>query len=502
MNRLTITDAHKRFGGVQALRGVSFELAGGEVHALIGENGAGKSTLIRVITGAVQPDQGELRIDGRTITDNTPLLARSLGVAAIYQQPALFADLTVAENIALTTERPGLLRIVNWHARRRRATELLSKLGARIDPDAEIRTLSMAQQQLVEIAGALGTSARIVILDEPTASLGDAETERLFAVIQQMKSAGVGLIYVSHRLNELARIADRVTVLRDGAVVATRTMAASTRDELVHLMVGRDALHAEVAPTPAAKADPVLRLEHVGCRSSGVRDVSLVLRPGEIIGLAGLVGAGRTELARVIFGLTPADSGSIFVAGRETRIENPEQAIRMGIAHLPEDRRRHGVILDLPIAANISLASPARVSRSGFLNPAQETSIAQSYVTRLQIKCAGPHAPVSSLSGGNQQKVALARWLTTEPRIIILDEPTQGVDVHAKAEIHGIIRNLAAQGMAILLISSDLPELMSMAGAIAVMRGGTIVSVIDRGRATPEMVLDLALDHPAAKAAR
>jgi rhamnose transport system ATP-binding protein len=486
------TSIKKSFGGVVALRGVSFELVAGEVHALIGENGAGKSTLIKITTGAHQPDDGTLALGGEIVTHNDPQKARSLGVAAIYQQPALFPDLTVAENIALGLEPPGGWRRVRWGERRKRARQLLERLSAAIDPDVEAGQLTMPEQQLVEIARALGAKARILIMDEPTASLSEREVERLFRIIGDLRGQGVGILYVSHRLEELARIADRVTVLRDGAVVGTRRTTEVTRSELIRMMVGRE-LEAVYPKVATAVGEVVLSTHRLGCRASGVADVSLHVRAGEILGLAGLVGAGRTELARVLFGLTPADEGEILLRGKPVVIDSPARAAELGIAYVPEDRRRHGVILDLPVAANVTLAAVSKVARFGWLRFDREADLAAKYVARLGIKTPSVEAAVGNLSGGNQQKVALARWLATGPSVLILDEPTQGVDVGAKAEIHRLMGELVSRGVAILMISSELPEILGMSDRIVVMHGGKVVGAFDRAEATQEKVLEAAL---------
>lgn len=491
---LKLTSVAKSFGGTQALKGVDFDLRAGEVHALMGENGAGKSTLIKIVTGAHQADAGTLEVRGNLIRHNNPGIAHALGIAAIYQQPALFPDLTVAENIALGLEQRGLWRRIRWGARRQRAAELLERVGAAIAPETEVRDLTMPQQQLVEIARAIGTDARVLIMDEPTASLSDREVDHLFKVIRQLRSQGVGIIYISHRMEEIAQIADRVTVLRDGALVGTRPMGEVNRTELIRMMVGRE-LEAVFPKIEVQIGQPVLEMRNVSCSASGVSGVSLIVRAGEILGLAGLVGAGRTELARILFGLTPADAGEILLHGKPVTISSPSQAVGLGIAYVPEDRRRHGVILEMPVAANTTLAVLKKIATAGWLNFGKESAIASSFVDRFSIKTASLAAPVGSLSGGNQQKVALARWLATEPAVIILDEPTQGVDVGAKAEIHRLMGTLAAKGLAILMISSELPEVLGMSDRIAVMHAGTIAAVLPRGDATQERVLELALGH-------
>jgi rhamnose transport system ATP-binding protein len=496
---LKLSSISKAFTGVQALQSVSFELQAGEVHALVGENGAGKSTLIKIITGAHRPDSGSLEVCGQVVADNDPVRARGLGVAAIYQQPALFPDLTVAENIALGLEAAGPWRRVRWSERRRQARQLLARIGAAISPEAVVQDLTMPEQQLVEIARALGARASVLIMDEPTASLSDREVARLLAVIRELRSQGVGLIYISHRLDELFQIADRVTVLRDGSTVATRPMADVTHAELIRLMVGRE-LTAVFPKQPAPLGDVILELRGLGCRATGVSDVNLSIRAGEIVGLAGLVGAGRTELARVLFGLAPADAGEIGFRGKRVVIDSPERAKRLGIAYVPEDRRRNGVILEMPVAANATLASLNKVSSRGWLDFRRERSTAESFVSRLGIKTPSVDVPAGDLSGGNQQKVAVARWLATDPALLILDEPTQGIDVGAKAEIHRLMSELAARGMAILMISSELPEILGMSDRIAVMHAGRIVGVMDRADATQELILSLALGKPASGA--
>jgi rhamnose transport system ATP-binding protein len=400
----------------------------------------------------------------------------------------------VAENIAIGLESSGAWKWIDWNARRRRAAELLGRIGAPIHPDADVRSLSMPQQQLVEIARALGADARILIMDEPTSSLGEREVEHLFGVIRQLRSQRVGIIYVSHRLEELATIADRVTALRDGALVGTRLMSEVTRGELIRMMVGRE-LSAVFPKTEAAPGDVLLEARRLSCRAAGVRDVSFTVRAGEIFGLSGLVGAGRTELARVLFGITPADSGEIRLDGRTVTIRSPAHAVELGIAYVPEDRRRHGVILEMPVAANATLAILRRISSLGFLDSATERSLARSLVERLGIKTASIESPVANLSGGNQQKVSLARWLAAKPRVLILDEPTQGIDVGAKAEIHRLMGELARQGLAIIMISSEMPEILGMSDRIGVMRAGRLVATLDRAEATQESLLALALGH-------
>ncbi len=484
---LAFEAVEKSFGAVRALRGVDFELRAGEVHALLGENGAGKSTLIRIATGAHAPDAGRLAVDGRRLARLDPASARALGIACIYQQPALFPDLTVAENLALRLEPPRLLRRVDWRARRRTAADLLQRVGADVAPETEVRRLSMPEQQLVEIASALGAGARIVIMDEPTASLTSREQARLFQTIRTLRADGAGIIYISHRLDEIFELADRVTVLRDGASVGTCAAGELAEAELIRLMVGRE-MNGLFPPRLGTVGAPVLELRGVGCRAAGVHGVSLTVHAGEVLGLAGLVGAGRTELAGVLFGLTPADTGEVRLDGKPIAIDSPRTAVRHGIAYVPEDRRRHGVVLELPVAQNITLAAHRALFPGGWLRDGLEREKAADFIARFSIRAAGPMAPVASLSGGNQQKVALARWLATEPRVLLLDEPTQGVDVGAKGEIHRLVRELAARGLAVILISSDLPEILGMSDRIGVMRGGTLVDLLPGQAAATEVM--------------
>ena len=511
---LQLTAVTKSFGAVRALKGVSFDLQAGEVHALLGENGAGKSTLIKIITGAHQPDGGEIAINGGRVEKLSPASTHKLGIACIYQQPALFPDLTVAENIGLRLERAKNFSRVDWNSRREQAQKLLQRIGAEISPEAEVRTLSMPEQQLVEIACALGAGARIVIMDEPTASLTQKETHLLFAVVRELRKSGVGVIYISHRLEEIFQLADRVTVLRDGESVGTRDVRSSrgdeaqteeskknqslltsaatlTESELIKLMVGRE-VSAIYPPAESEPGEVVLATKNLSCAAGGVKNVSLEIRAGEILGLAGLVGAGRTELARILFGITPADAGEIFLRGTPIKIHSPQDAVAQGIAYVPEDRRRHGVILELPIAQNMTMAVHRRIFPGTWLRFGAEKQLALEFIRDLGVKTSGPDAPGNSLSGGNQQKVSLARWLATKPKVLILDEPTQGVDVGAKSEIHKIIRALAKDGLAVLMISSDLPEILGMSDRIAVLRGGTIAAMLP-GKSDAHTVMTAAL---------
>lgn len=482
----------KSYDGVDALKSATFELRAGEVHALVGENGAGKTTLIKIISGAVVADAGTLELGDALISDHSPGRAKSLGITAIYQEPALFPELSVAENIALGLEAEGLWRRVDWKNRRKRGAELLAEVGARIDVAAEASELTMPEQQLVEIARAIGAKSRVLIMDEPTASLSKEDTENLYRVIRKLREQGVGIVYITHRLEELPVIADRVTVLRDGQVAGTHNMDQIDRKELIRLMVGRE-LSAVFPKREIERGDVALELRGVGNRASGLRDIDLAVHRGEIVGLAGLVGAGRTELARLVFGLDHVDIGEVRVHGKPVRIRSPADAIACGVAYVPEDRRRQGVILDMPVSANITLASLKNLKRFGSFDFQREREIAGEYVHRFAIKTPSIFDHVSTLSGGNQQKVAVSRWLATRPSVLILDEPTQGIDVGAKAEIHALMGELASEGMAILMISSDLPEVLGMSDRIAVMHAGTIAGIIDAHDATQQQIMSLAL---------
>lgn len=489
---LQLSDIRKSFGAVQALKGVSLDLHEGEVHALLGENGAGKSTLIKVITGAHQPDAGQFAVAGNEVHHLTPSKARELGIACIYQQPSLFPDLTVSENIGLRLKKSAAFQRVRRSEQRSLAVDLLHRIGAEISPDAEVRSLSMPEQQLVEIACALGSGARIVIMDEPTASLTRKEQLLLFKIVRDLRNSGVGVIYISHRLEEIFELADRVTILRDGESVGTHAVEGMTEARMIQHMIGRE-MSSIYPPSESEPGEVVLSLKSVGCKSSGVQGVTLDVRAGEVVGMAGLIGAGRTELARILFGITPADAGEIRMNGKVITPHSPGGAIAHGIAYVPEDRRKHGVILELPIAQNMTMASHGKLFPASWLRFATENQVAREFIRDLGIKAYGPEAPGGSLSGGNQQKVSVARWLATQPKLLILDEPTQGVDVGAKSEIHKIIRQLARQGLAVIMISSDLAEVLGMSDRIAVMRGGRLVEWIDKRNADAHTVMAAAL---------
>lgn len=495
MALLRATEIEKVYPGVRALAGVTFDVQPGEIHALVGENGAGKSTLIKVFTGAVAADAGSLEFAGERLAGHDPRSSKSLGIAAIYQQPALFSTLTVAENLNLGAEDPRLTRRVNWRARHARAADLLSRVGASIDPRRLVSSLSMPEQQWVEIARALGTDAKLLILDEPTACLPAEQAQQLFQVLRELRAQGLGIVYITHRLEEVFALADRVTVLRDGATVGTWPINEVDTERLITAMVGRALGDLYPARQVAfdGTAEPLLRVRGLSSAASGLREISFDLRPGEILGLAGLVGSGRTELARALFGLEPVSEGEVQLRGQVLSLRHARQAVDAGIVYVPEDRRRHGIIGDLSNRANATLAVLPRLTHHGLMDTEAETSLSADLLTRLDVRTPSIYTPTGHLSGGNQQKVALARWLAAKPAVFIVDEPTQGVDVGAKAEIHRILAQLADEGAGVLLISSELNEVLGLADRVGVMREGRLVAVLERAAATPERVLSLAL---------
>jgi rhamnose transport system ATP-binding protein len=496
---LRLRDVRKTFGAVRALKGVSLDVNRGEVHAVLGENGAGKSTLIKIITGAHTPDQGSsITVKGTPFTALDTTRARRLGIACIYQQPALFPDLSVAENIALRLESYPPLSLINQKERSLTAEKLLAEIGARISPNTPVANLSMPEQQMVEIACAIGAGAEIVIMDEPTASLTRAEQQRLLKIVNDLRTRGVGIIYISHRLEEIFALADRVTVLRDGASVACEPVrdasgkSSLTEDQLVRWMVGREVSSLYPPKASLSRNPPIFEVQSLTEKSANLAQISFQVAKGEIVGIAGLVGSGRSELARTLFGLTPASAGRILLDGKEVQIDSPEAAISLGIAYVPEDRRKHGIIDDFSISENTALAALPRLFPKGFRTRSAENSLAERYISQLQTKTESAQTRTGNLSGGNQQKVALARWLATQPKVLILDEPTQGVDVGAKSEIHSIIRQLAENGLAVLLISSDLPEIMGMSDRILVMHEQRIVGEL-HGAAPADSIMSAAL---------
>ena len=487
----------KRFPGVLALDGVDFALTAGEVHALVGENGAGKSTLIKIISGVHQPDAGRIDYLGTPVTFPTPRAAADRGITVIYQEVALFPDLTVLENLYVGAypRRPllrhsGRGRRVDWMAMRARAQDVAASLGVKLDLEAPVHRLSAAQQQLVEIARALLRDARVIIMDEPTGPLTQQDAARLFSLIRQLRSRGVGIIYISHRLEEIFEVADRLTVLRDGRRIVAMPVGETTREMLIHHMVGRtlDTLYPHTA---RQTGPPVLEVEGLGT-SGALTDVSFTLGRGEILGLAGLVGSGRTTLARAIFGIVPPGRGRIKLDGVDARIAHAGRARELGIAYVPEERQRQGLVLPFSVSENLSLVILRRLSRLGFINHASERIVAHDVVRRLDIRTPGIGVPAATLSGGNQQKVVVGKWLAAEPRVLIMDEPTRGVDVGAKAEIHRLMSALAGRGLAILLISSELPELLGMSDRIMVMHRGRIAGELSRGQATQEKIMAMA----------
>jgi rhamnose transport system ATP-binding protein len=477
----------KSFGGVRALRGVDLALRPGEVHSLVGENGAGKSTLVMILGGVHRPDRGSVLVGGEDVHLHGPRDARARGIAVIHQEPALFPDLDVAENVFMGRQPLDRSRGIDWKRMYRGVGELMAQLGVSLDPRAPVQGLSVADQQLVEIAKALSTDARIVVMDEPTAALSARETEQLFRIISDLRERGVAVLFVSHRLEEVFELSDTVTVLRDGGHVITASTAELDTAALIRHMVGRELT--ELFPKEEAQIGaPVLEVR--GLAREGVfRDVSFSLRRGEILGLAGLVGAGRTEVARAIFGIDPLDAGKIVRDGQSLRIRTPHEAMNAGLAFVPEDRQHQGLVLEMAIADNATLPFLRRLTRFGLVSRKRERRIADDYTRRLQVKAAGLDQPARALSGGNQQKVVLAKWLATDPQVLILDEPTRGIDIGTKAEVHRIISGLAAGGMAILLISSELPEILGMADRVLVMHEGRITGEFTRDEADQETIM-------------
>ena len=480
----------KAFGATQALEDVSLALYRGEIHALLGENGAGKSTLIKIMTGIWQPDTGEVRIDGLPVKVTSAQDAQRLGVAAIYQEPMIFPDLSVAENIFIGHRDRG--RIVDRRKMEREATEVLSRLDVQIDVGEPARGLTLAEQQTVEIAKALSLDVRVLIMDEPTASLSAHEVNRLFRIVATLRQQGVAVLFISHRMEEVFEIADRVTILRDGRWISTTPRADLTPASAIRQMVGREV---QELFKRERRAPGEVRLAVRGLGREGVfQDVDFELRAGEVLGFAGLVGARRTDIGLALFGIAPADRGEIVLDGKSVTVSNPNQAMKLGIAYSTEDRRQLGLVMPLSIAANISLPSlPRFLSPAGLVRRSEERQTAEAFRQRLSIRAPSVETPAASLSGGNQQKVVISKWLETEPRVLILDEPTRGIDVGAKVEVHHLIDDLAGKGMAIILISSDLPEVLAMSDRILVMREGRQMAIFDHAEATQERVLSAAM---------
>jgi ABC-type sugar transport system ATPase subunit len=488
---LRMTNVSKSFPGVHALRGIDLELHRGEVLALLGENGAGKSTLIKVLGGAQMPDAGEIAIDGQIQAIANPLDAQRAGIGIIYQEFNLVPELSARENIFLGQEGGGL-RWLPLTAERNRVRALFERIGVQIDGEARCADLSIAQQQVVEIAKALLTDARIIVMDEPSATLTLKEVDRLFAIIRELKSQGIGVIYISHRLDEIFEVADRVMVMRDGEHIDTRTIGESTREKMIELMVGRT-LEDEFPKQPAEIGEPRLVVREL-CRGTAVQNVSFQVRRGEIVGLTGLVGAGRTETARLIFGADQLEKGEIELDGVSLHLKSPREAIAAGICLLTEDRKSEGLVLGHTVRENFGLPNLSNFSRWGFLSKRRESQALAGYVETLQIKLTGSEQRVGTLSGGNQQKVVLAKWLERNSDVIIFDEPTRGIDVGAKFEIYLLMNRLAASGKAILMISSELPEVIGMSDRILVMHEGRLKGEItDVANTSQEAIMKMAV---------
>jgi ribose transport system ATP-binding protein len=489
---LEMRGIEKSFPGVRALDGVTLTLFPGEVHALVGENGAGKSTLMKILAGAERADAGEIAIDGTVVAIDGPRTAERLGVGMIYQEFNLIPELDAIQNITLG-EEPQRGPFLDMRAARRLGEEILEQLGITLPLDLPVRRLSVAQQQTIEIAKALLRKARILVMDEPTATLTEREIDRLFALIVQLKAAGVGVIYISHRLEELPRIADRITVLRDGKVIETRPLAEMPRDEMVRLMVGRKLeTHFPDLPAVASDAPVVLEVRDLQ-REPRVRGVSLRVRAGEIVGIAGLVGAGRTEILRAIAGADPPDRATISIDGKTVRITSPRSAIEAGIAFITEDRKSQGLILGMTVRENVTLAHLASFTEAGvFIDVGKELAAARKFIEELHIRTPGPEQIVRNLSGGNQQKVVLAKWLAGTARVFLFDEPTRGIDVGSKAEIYALMVDLLRAGAGIVMVSSELPEVLGMSHRVLVVREGRIAAELSRAEATPDRVIAVA----------
>jgi ribose transport system ATP-binding protein len=484
---LEMRGINKEFPGARALRGVDLSVRAGEIHGLVGENGAGKSTLIKILAGAYDRDAGEVLIDGEPVESTSPHGMLRRGVAVIYQEPSLAPHLTVAENVfmgRLPTRGPG---VVDWRRLNQDTAVVAQRLGLDLQPSTTVGRLNVAHRQMVEIAKALSRDARIIVLDEPSAVLADAELAGLFAVMRRLAERGVAFIYISHRLNEVFQITERVTVMKDGRVVATEPTAALTPDRLVRLMVGRELLERD--ETRLLPNGPVALAVRGVSRAGVLRDVSMSVRAGEILGIAGLAGAGRSELLRVIHGADPIDSGTIEVFGTPAVLRSPRDAIRLGIGLLTEDRKGDGLLLQQSLAVNVTLGNMAGVAPRGIIHAKRERRVVDDAIDRLAIRAQGPGAPVRNLSGGNQQKVIFARWLHAECRILLVDEPTRGVDVGAKREIHGLLRDLADRGVAVVMVSSELPEILAMSDRVVVMREGAVAAELSRADATEERIM-------------
>ncbi|NPD04656.1 sugar ABC transporter ATP-binding protein [Nocardioides sp. zg-1308] len=490
---LVLREVTKSFGPVVALRSGSLSVDAGSIHALIGENGAGKSTLVKVVAGVHRRDAGVFELGGEAVDFSSTAESKQAGVAVIYQEPTLFPDLSVTENIFMGRQLLARGRRIDRAAMYAEAERLFTRLGVRIDPRRPAEGLSIADQQIIEIAKAISLDARLLVMDEPTAALSGVEVERLFSVARSLRDEGRALVFISHRFDEVFELADTVTVMRDGAYIDTRRTDETSPSELVSLMVGRDVddLFPKVAATIG---EPVLTVR--GLNRAGVfHDIDLEVRAGEIVGLAGLVGAGRSEVARAVFGVDPYDSGSVSVAGRDVRAHDPRAAIRAGMAFIPEDRRKQGLVIDSSVSRNVAGVIRRGIAKAGLLTASMENRAAGPWAARLEVKTSALDMNAATMSGGNQQKVVIAKWLATNPRLLIIDEPTRGIDVGTKAEVHRLLSELAGQGLGILMISSELPEVLGMADRVLVLCEGRITAELDRADATPEAVMHAATHH-------
>nr|WTB29424.1 sugar ABC transporter ATP-binding protein [Streptomyces sp. NBC_00830] len=491
----------KRFPGVVALDGVTFSLRAGETHALVGENGAGKSTLIKVLTGVYRPDEGELRMSGQQVRFARPFEAQQAGISTIYQEVNLVPLMSVARNIFLGREPKNRLGLIDFGRMHREAADLLDGFGVRVDPRRPLHTLGIGTQQMVALARAVSVNARVVVMDEPTSSLEPREVETLFRVIENLRGKGIAVLYVSHRMDELYRICDRVTVLRDGRHIHTGDLAGLDRMQLVSMMLGRDLAEVRRNGTTGFAAEghdaartPVLTANGLS-RDHQLHDISLSLYAGEVLGLGGLLGSGRSETAKALAGALSLDAGELTVGGRRLRRLTSAGAIRAGISLLPEDRKAEGIVPGLSVRENIVLAAMPRLSRAGVVSRTKQDRIVDIFMKRLRIKAASPEQKVGELSGGNQQKVLLARWLCLEPKVLLLDEPTRGIDVGAKAEVQSLIDDLAGEGLAVLLISSDIEELIEGADRIVVLRGGSVAGELTGDDVGESQLLEVLADH-------
>tara|TARA_R110002096_G_scaffold43364_14_gene116821 strand:- start:8395 stop:9921 length:1527 start_codon:yes stop_codon:yes gene_type:complete len=483
----------KRFPGVHALKAVQFGLRAGEVHALMGENGAGKSTLMKIMAGIYPRDGGEMLVDGKQVTPDGPRAAQDLGIGIIHQELSLMNDLTAAQNVLIGREPRHRFGLLDEPALNKKTAGIFASLNLKMDPRTKVSTQTIARQQLIEIAKALSYNPRVLIMDEPTAALNDAEINELFKVIRKLKADGVGIVYISHRMDEIKRIADRVTILRDGAYIDTVDAADTPLSKIIQLMVGREVTQS-TADVPDTSPNPVALEVRNLSRGKEVRNVSFAVRKGEILGFAGLMGAGRTEVARMIFGADPRDKGEILVAGQPVDIRSPHTAVQAGIGYLSEDRKHFGLAVDMTVRANIAMAHMRKfINRIGVLDEAGMKRTAISYIDQLGIRTPSDMQQVRLLSGGNQQKVVIAKWLLRDCDILIFDEPTRGIDVGAKSEIYALLKDLAAQGRAIIVISSELPEVMRLSHRIAVMCEGRLTGILSGGAdTTQEQIMELA----------